>query len=120
MKFFLSFYCCLFQDSVELCKGIYCRSKDITNALNGADMRHVIRRLMPGVFVPSKILNCTYTGRAPTAAGKDSIKQEDLDCLHPNAMAAIISEYFSCLHTSREVCSKINNMNLFFNNFFYF
>ncbi|KAK3921083.1 Putative BEN domain-containing protein B1 [Frankliniella fusca] len=80
------------KDVVELCRKVYCKKKYVNSAFSqSANTTHCIRRLMPGVFKPDAVINCSLTGqkwRAAAKAGGDAHGQ--LDPLHPRAVQAIL------------------------------
>lgn len=69
---------------------IYCIKRILNmTILSAKKVTSVVRRLMEGVFNPEKIKNCTLTGQAPRAQGKERQKKI-YDCLDPTAINAII------------------------------
>ncbi|KAK3924499.1 DNA-directed RNA polymerase subunit beta, partial [Frankliniella fusca] len=78
-------------DTIHLMNGIYCDARELTSAIQASrEMTHMVRRLMVGVFKVEEILNCTFTGRRPTAAGADQVIGKKIDPLHPGAILAIL------------------------------
>lgn len=81
------------QGMTHLCKGIYCKSDILTIALtNAVNMTSLSRRLMTGVFIPSKIMDCTVTGQTWHAGGEDR-RKEIKKPLHEGALKAIFSMF---------------------------
>ncbi|KAK3918490.1 Putative BEN domain-containing protein B1, partial [Frankliniella fusca] len=79
------------KDTIHLMNGIYCDARELTSAIQASrEMTHMARRLMVGVFKVEEILNCTFTGRRPTAAGADQVIGKKIDPLHPGAILAIL------------------------------
>lgn len=76
----------------HLCKGIYCKTLTLAQALTVAtNTGQLIRRLMTGVFRPSKLLDCTVTGQSWRAGG-DEQKKAVRRPLHPKAVEALVRE----------------------------
>lgn len=87
--FFLIHVCVSFQMAL-LMNGVYCRKKVWISALgNSKAVTHLARRLIVGVFKEEKLLQCTFTGQAPRAQGKERQK-ETVECLDLRARNAII------------------------------
>ncbi|KAK3922827.1 hypothetical protein KUF71_012094 [Frankliniella fusca] len=110
-------------DSVHLCCGIYCEARVVATAVHSAtEMSHLVRRLLPGVFVADKLDEVTLTGRKPTAAGRGRIAKPKLDPLHPKAVSAIFKyckaaakakkswKVMSRLEFNRVVAQKLGEM----------
>lgn len=66
----------------------------MTNALVKVNAVNIVmRRLMQGVFIPSKITNCTVTGQPWRPGSKENPAQEKPKPLHQGALKAIVGMY---------------------------
>ncbi|KAJ1526527.1 hypothetical protein ONE63_008115 [Megalurothrips usitatus] len=78
------------DDTTELIgSGIHCKTNILTLALtNSNNANHFCRRLMTGVFIPSKIIQCTVTGQKWRAGGDKAVLPKEP--LHQGALKAIV------------------------------
>lgn len=75
---------------ILLKNGIYCTKRAFDDAVDYSrnSATSFLRRIMDGVFKPTAILNCTYSGRPPNAQGpvRQSAKVQALDRIAKKAV----------------------------------
>ncbi|XP_034240444.1 protein snwA-like [Thrips palmi] len=80
----------LHGETKELGRNIFCKKDVLTSALtNATNVNTLARRLLSGVFIPSKIIDCTVTGQVwrPGSKGKEVKIPKPL---HHGALKAIV------------------------------
>ncbi|XP_026284591.2 uncharacterized protein LOC113210702 [Frankliniella occidentalis] len=83
------------RDTKLLAKNIYCKVDVPAKALASAtNLNSLVRRLLPGVFIPSKVLDCTVTGQSWRAGGAEVAAIQKTP-LHPVALQAILDFAFA-------------------------
>ncbi|KAJ1530198.1 hypothetical protein ONE63_005125 [Megalurothrips usitatus] len=82
--------CGFFYDTTELMStGIFCKTDVLTSALtNSTNCNHFCRRVMTGVLIPSKIVECTVSGQKWRAGGERA--KAPKEPLHQGALKAIV------------------------------
>ncbi|KAJ1524655.1 hypothetical protein ONE63_011138 [Megalurothrips usitatus] len=77
-------------DTTELMStGIFCKTDVLTSALtNSTNCNHFCRRVMTGVLIPSKIVECTVSGQKWRAGGERA--KAPKEPLHQGALKAIV------------------------------
>ena len=92
----------ILQDTMELCRKIFCKKDVVSAALaNAKNVVQLCRRLMNGVFMPSKILDGTVSGQTWHAGGAEYLVMQKKP-LNGNALKAIVGESSHLTYKSLE------------------
>lgn len=108
--FSVSKTCGIFQDTTELLRGIYCKTIVLSKAIaNAANVNHLVRRLFLGIFIASKVQDCTLSGQTWHAGGKDHL-QKSQKPLHSEAVKVLAGMLQILILVRRKFHTSIPNI----------